>query len=267
MRRLHQLALVGAAFAIVPSAGVLAADMPQIPRPLHIGGSWYLRGDIGMTNQSVGSLFNALDATATTLDTVSKDFDSSPLIDLGIGYRLNDHLRFDLTGEYRGPASFHGLQIYTAPGPTSGTDEYTATKSEVTFLANGYWDIGTWHQITPFIGAGIGASYNTISGFTDVNTPNLGVAYGGTTSKLNLAYAFYAGLGYQVTPSLTIEAAYRYINLGSAQSGDLIAYDGTNTTYNPEEFRNLTSQDFKVGFRWAFDQPTTASYYPPVVKY
>ena len=50
------------------------------------------------------------------------------------------------------------------------------------------------------------------------------------TTQWNLAWQLTAGLAYQVTPNLTIEAAYRYINLGNAQSGDLIAYDGTNTS-------------------------------------
>ena len=262
-------ALIGGALFLLPGAHALAADIPSIPPPVAIGGAWYLRGDIGMTNQSVGSLFNVLDATTTTLTTVSKVFDSSPLIGFGIGYKYSDHVRFDVTGEYRSGASFHGLQIYTAPAPavSPGTDEYTGVKTEWTFLANAYWDIGTWKGLTPFVGAGIGASYNTISGFTDVNTPALGVAYGATASTMNLAWALYAGLGYQVTPNLTIEAAYRYIDLGNAQSGDLVPFTGPNAVNNPEEFHHLTSQDIKVGFRWAFGGGSSSSYYPPVVKY
>jgi len=54
-----------------------------------------------------------------------------------------------------------------------------------------------------------------------------------------------------VTPGFTIDLAYRYIYLGDAETGDLIAYDGTNNTYNPMKFEDLTSQDFKVGLRWA----------------
>ena len=270
MGRPNISALVGGALlTIAPVGAGFAADMPSVPTvPVAVGGSWYLRGDIGMTNQSVGSLFNVLDATALTLDTVSKDFSSSPFVGVGLGYKFNDHFRVDVTGEYRGAASFNGLQIYTnANAALDGTDEYTAKKSELTFLANAYWDITTWRGITPFVGAGIGASYNTISGFTDVNTPQSGVAYGATASQLSLAWALYAGLDYQVTPNLTIEAAYRYINLGNAHSGDLIDYLGGNAEYNPEGFRGLTSHDFKVGFRWYFDAPRQQSYYPPVVKY
>jgi hypothetical protein len=64
---------------------------------------------------------------------------------------------------------------------------------------------------------------------------------------------------------MTLEAAYRYMDLGNAHSGDLIAYDGTNAVYNPMEFRHLTSQDLKIGFRWQFDK--SADYGPAVVKY
>ena len=47
------------------------------------------------------------------------------------------------------------------------------------------------------------------------------------------------------------------------QSGDLIAYTGTNTVYNPMEFRHLTSQDFKVGLRYAFGMPSYAQLLRP----
>jgi opacity protein-like surface antigen len=273
MGRYSLAALVGAAFLLPLSAGAWAADLPEIPPayspPVEVGGSWYLRGDIGMTNQAVGSLYNALyDVSTTSVDNISKNFESSPLFGLGIGYRHNDHLRFDLTGEFRGNATFHGLDVYTDSSTdpaTLGTDEYTAVKTEWTFLANAYWDIGTWHGITPFIGAGIGPSYNTIKGFTDVNTVTNGVAYGAEHSQWSLAWQLTAGLSYQATPNLTVEAAYRYIDLGSAASGDIIAYDGTNDVYNPMEFRHLTSQDFKVGLRYAFDVPQ--DYGPAVVKY
>jgi opacity protein-like surface antigen len=271
MGRLKIAALSGAALFFLPTAGALAADIPQIPAPAKIGGGWYLRGDIGFTNQSVGSLYNVLDDDTEFLTTVSKNFEAAPFVGVGVGYQFNDNFRIDFTGEYRAGATFHGLQIYNNPDddpPTSGTDEYTAVKTEWTFLANAYWDLGTWNKLTPFVGAGIGASYNRISGFTDVNTPNNGLAYGATAGEWNLAWALYAGVAYQITSNLTLEAAYRYIDLGNARSGDLITWDNINDVDNPEEFRHLTSQDFKVGLRWAFGGGSSAkSYYPPVVKY
>ncbi len=98
-----------------------------------------------------------------------------------------------------------------------------------------------------------------------MNVPNAGVAYGATASQWSLAWALHAGVAMQVTPNMTLDLGYSYLDLGNAHSGDLIAYDGTNTVFNPMYFNHLTSHDLKLAVRWNFDQST--GYYPPVVKY
>ena len=80
---------------------------------------------------------------------------------------------------------------------------------------------------------------------------------GNTASTWNFAWAAHAGLAYAVSPNFTIELAYRYIDLGNAESGDLASYLGTNTVYNPMEFKHLTSHDLKLGVRWML-QPEPA---------
>jgi opacity protein-like surface antigen len=242
------------ATAVISLAGpAFAADMPQAV-PYHFAGGWYLRGDIGWSNQAVGSLYNAQYENAVSVTNLSKGFEIGGIFGGGIGYQFNDWFRADVTGEYRGPSTFHGVDSYVAPDPgDNGTDEYTAIKSEWLFLANAYVDLGNWRGITPFVGGGIGASRNTISGFTDVNTPQSGLAYGATASTWQFAWALTAGLGYQITPNTTIEVAYRYLDLGKARSGDLITYDGTNDINNPMEFNHLTSQDVKFSIRYKFN--------------
>lgn len=239
-----------------------AADLPQLPPvyapPIeeYVASGWYLRGDIGMSNQQVKSLNNALYSTATSVNTVQKDFDSAPFFGLGVGYQFNHWFRADVTGEYRGKANFHGLDI-VQNGATLTTDEYRGSKSEWLVLANIYADLGTWYSFTPFIGAGIGASYNTISNFLDVCTTCAGggVATGDTASKWNFAWALHAGVSYKVNSQLTIEFAYRYVNLGDAMSGDLITFNGTNNVNNPMEFKTITSHDLKLGVRWLLEPP------------
>ena len=103
-----------------------------------------------------------------------------------------------------------------------------------------------------FVGAGIGASYNTIHDFKDtcsiVSVCTGGsVATGKDNSKWNFAWALHAGVAYKVTNAFAVELAYRYVNLGDASSGDLVAYNGTNQRFNPMEFRGITSHDFKLG--------------------
>src|SRR5262245_61245548 len=108
MRSVKVLALAGAAMLLTATAN--AADLPQMPPPMYsppveIGSSWYLRGDIGMTNQKVGSLFNVLYGSVDSVTTQQKEFDSSPLFGIGLGYQFNHWLRADVTGEYRGSAN------------------------------------------------------------------------------------------------------------------------------------------------------------------
>jgi opacity protein-like surface antigen len=216
--------------------------------------SWYLRGDIGITNQQIKNLTNIQDVN-NSVQNVGLGFDSSGLFGLGIGYNWNEWLRFDLTGEYRSRANFHGSQVITSGGNTY-TDEYSGSKSEWLFLANAYVDLGTWGGFTPFIGAGVGGARVTIHGFQDVCTVCAGgsVAFGDDHSQWNFAWALHAGLAYKITKNTTFELAYRYVNLGDAQSGDLYAYDGTNNIDNPMKFENLTSHDIKVGLRFNFDE-------------
>ncbi len=250
-----------AGVATVMAGAANAADMPQLmPPPMPVpyyedfARGWYLRGDIGMSNQRVDSLFNVLYGTADSVVTVFKEFDSAPIFGVGIGYQFNNWFRADLTGEYRGGANFHGLDIVESGGSTF-TDEYRAIKSEWLILANVYADLGTWWGFTPFVGVGIGGTRNTISSFMDICTtcPGGGVAHGASTSHFNFAWALHAGVGFKVTNNLTLEFAYRYVDLGKALSGDLVTYLGQNSVNNPMEFRDLTAHDVKFGVRWMFD--------------
>jgi opacity protein-like surface antigen len=124
-------------------------------------------------------------------------------------------------------------------------------------------DLGTWHGITPFLGAGIGASYNTISSFKDVNTANGGVAYADDDSQWDLAWALQAGLAYEVTPGLSLEVGYRYLHLGDAQSGDLNTYDGScppaGCRNSPIKFEDLSSHDVKFAMRWMLGGATAVA--------
>ena len=260
--------LAAASVASLLSTAAFAADLPSImPPPMHYNppvqefGGWYLRGDIGMSNQSVSKLHNALyDVPGTTVTGVGIGFDSAPIFGVGVGYQFNNFLRTDFTAEYRGKANFHGMDIVNA----ASTNIYTGSKSEALFLANIYADLGTWWCLTPFIGAGIGASRNTISSFTDFGPNTTSIAYGAQTSQWNFAWAAHAGVGWKVNNNLTVELAYRYVDLGNAQSGDLVTYTGVNALYNPMEFRGITSHDLKLGVRWTCcDVPPPP---PPLIR-
>lgn len=255
-----------AAGAIVISAtGAIAADIIEPvyePAPV-VAGGWYLRGDIGMSNQQLhGDLYNVLMDSADTDNFQFLDeghFSSAPMMRAGIGYEFNDLLRVDATVEYRGKADFSALDHYSCLSPCGdddstswdGTNRYNAKKSEWLIMANGYVDLGTWSGITPYVGGGLGASRVTISDFRDVGYNNVlaspSVAYGGQHSEWNFAWALHAGLDFDVTDRLTLDLGYSYTHLGDGQSGDLTTYTGTNNINNPSKFSDLTSHDLRFG--------------------
>jgi len=275
MRSVKSLIAAGAASLL--SSAAFAADMPMIaPPPMYAPppviedfGGWYLRGDIGFSNQRVDRLNNVLDANNTS-SVQRLGFNTAGIFGLGVGYRVNNWFRADVTGEYRGNSQFFGTDAITYPGGV-GTDTYHATKSEWVVLANAYVDLGTWWCMTPFIGAGVGGARVSIANFTDQGITNIGgvtgagLAFGDNVAKWNFAWALHAGVAYKVTPNFTVELAYRYLDMGNGLTGDLHAFDGTNAIVNPTTFKSITSHDLKLGVRWDLSNPP-ASEPPPIRK-
>src|SRR5882757_9059652 len=156
------------------------ADRPIAPPPQMYApppvvedfGGWYLRGDIGFSNQRVDRLNNALDVNNTS-SVQNLNFNTAGIYGLGVGYRVNNWFRADVTGEYRGNSQFYGSDRITQVGGV-GMDTYHATKNEWVVLANAYVDLGTWWCMTPFIGAGVGGARVAINGFNDAGLANNG---------------------------------------------------------------------------------------------
>jgi opacity protein-like surface antigen len=286
MRSVKSVVVAGAV-AFLTTTTAFAADVPIAPPPPPYGYApppgyapqpimqpandefvgWYLRGDIGVTQQRVKSLFNVLyEAPGTSVQTVGAGFSGSTLFGLGVGYQFGAWLRADITGEYRAKASIHGLDIVRFNGIPVGTDQYGGNKEEWLALVNLYADLGTWWCITPFIGVGVGGARTTISSFVDINTPTAGVAFAHNESKFNFAYAVHAGLGYKVSNSLTMELAYRYVHLGDAASGDLRTFTGINNVNNPMHFRGVESHDVKLGVRWTCCEPAAPVAAPVLMR-
>jgi opacity protein-like surface antigen len=278
MRSVKSLVAAGAASLL--SSVAFAADMPSImpppayaPPPVQEFGGWYLRGDIGFSNQKVDDLHYGRESAYSQLTSFNQQssFDTAGIFGVGAGYRVNSWFRADVTGQYRGNSNFKAVDRFTgsAGGVSySGIDNYGASKSEWLVMANAYVDLGTWWCITPFIGVGVGGARVTISNFTDngINSlPFSTVSYASapTASRWNVAWAAHAGLAYNVNPNLVLELAYSYVDLGPGQTGVLTTYDGM-TTNNVFKFKDITSHDLKLGVRWNFDSPPV--YAPPLIR-
>jgi opacity protein-like surface antigen len=226
-----------------------AADMgppPYLPpAAIQEQSPWYLRGDIGygLESSNLQFLQNPLNTTNFAFDHSS--LANTPFIRGGIGFDVNNWLRFDTTAEYRFKTAINALGQYTSGG-TTFSEAYQGYLTSLVFLENAYVDLGTWAYLTPFVGAGVGGAYNSVYDFTETG-PTAGSinGTGPATSKWNLAWAAYAGVAYNVTNNYKVELTYRYLSLGSAT--DTIDCTGCNP--NSYKWNNLTSQDFMIGFR------------------
>ena len=118
MRSVKSVVAAGAASLL--SSMAFAADMTIAPPPMSYApppiedfGGWYLRGDIGFSNQRVKRLNNALDA-ANTSSSQHLGFDTAGIFGLGVGYQFNNWFRADVITQWRGRANFHGSQFTDA---------------------------------------------------------------------------------------------------------------------------------------------------------
>jgi opacity protein-like surface antigen len=257
--------IFGLALVLSQAGAAYAADLglpPPPPEPcVGCTGPIYLKGFVGMANPHVGDIF-AEPFKFNDFIIFHEDIKSTPLWGLGIGYDTNHYFRFDITGEYRGKSLFIAQDKYPGGNGTfsvasnaadetflPGTNEYTADIESWVGLVNAYIDLGTWYCVTPYVGGGVGFASISVLGFKDVNVPNLGVAFGQDNTETNFAWALYAGLAYEVTPSLTLDLAYRYTDIGDAQSGKVYTYDN-QLAYNAFEIEDITSHDIMLGVRW-----------------
>ncbi|MFM9976114.1 MAG: outer membrane protein [Beijerinckiaceae bacterium] len=302
MSSLRTLALAGAVLAgatAVASAADLGPPpigLPPVPiaAPILESSGWYLRGDIG-----VGQLDGKFEVLQTGVPTARGSHDSINSTffgGVGVGYQFNSYLRADVTGEFRGSSAFNYKDSFCFDNvrgacgsgrPPSGNgvqgiNSIRGNISSTVFLFNGYVDLGTWHGLTPFVGAGVGVTRNRIDGIVDnglVDNFTNGALSGSSSplqlsrdaTKTNLAWALHAGVGYDVTQNLKLELGYRYLNLGKITDGgskcSLASCAQVPTYYT--RVKDIDSHDFRIGMRWMLGGPSYAAapYEPPrVVK-
>jgi len=268
------------------STAALAADFPpplpppqMVQMPVETGG-WYLRGDVGVGAQDFKNFqFHQTNAGTGAVWPASwridqKDIKDASFVGFGIGYQWNNWLRFDATAEYRTDVKFKAVGSYTEFCPNGRCfDLYDGDHSAIVAMVNAYVDLGTWWCLTPFIGAGVGSAYHRTAALSDV-----GFISGPGTSAFgfanqdhqnwSFAWAAHAGVAYNVSNTFKVELAYRYLNMGTAETAEVLCGgSGCGTGSGPRAFyslQNMTSQDFKIGVRWLLQEPP--SYAPPLVR-
>jgi len=284
MSSVRILALAGAA-ATMSTVAVAADFPPALQQPAYQSApasesGWYLRGDVGVGVQRFQAFdhfqTNAAFVWPASWQIVQKQTDDAAFVDFGVGYQVNNWLRLDATAEHRTSAKFKVIGSYhefCVGGTATCFDQYDGSHAAEVFMLNAYLDLGTWWCLTPFVGAGVGGAWNTVTSVSDVGfiadgTTGFGFS-SANASSWNLAWSAQAGLAYNVSSNLKLELAVRYLNLGSVKTPVVNCSSlGCQGTSGPAAFYTLTnfdSLDLKVGMRWMF-QPEAPVYAPPLIR-
>ena len=110
-----------------------------------------------------------------------------------------------------------------------GLDHFRLYKHSV--MANAYFDYLTCTPWTPYVGAGIGSAY-------------LKADYGNTAKSVyNLAWQVMAGVAYDINSHWTVDAGYRYADLGRIRQN-----------FGDGNVAKLTARDHEImlGVRYTF---------------
>jgi len=260
-------ALLAVLFAGLAGHAV-AADLPEPveeapppvveAQPIDVGG-WYIRGDLDYhksTIRGIDYMTYAVDPCNCSVTPGSKSFDFGKLkggfsLGGGVGYKINDYFRTDLTADYWFKSNFNGQ---TSDLTTVSTE--VSRMSALLVLANAYVDIGTYHGITPYVGAGIGGAHIKWDTVHDPNTTETNPG----SSNWRFAYALMAGASYCLTDRVILDAGYRFTHI---QGGRMFEFDTSSS--GPGFDGGINTHEVRGGLRYQFGGNNGCA--APVVAY
>jgi opacity protein-like surface antigen len=208
----------------------------------------------------------------------------------GIGYHWSKHFRTDVTLDRRNTDQYTGRGSYAydtrtrtttnVGGVVTTTDTFKLTNGTTSddtqlksgaLLLNGYYDVGTRHGFTPYIGAGVGLALLTANrqhGTTEAScayTPpvlatdpdarsqcpaanyatSLKTGASTSTNMLSLAAMATVGVNYALTQNTSIDMNYRYLFINGQDISATINGHNSKVTLG-----DIGDHQLRAGLRW-----------------
>jgi opacity protein-like surface antigen len=251
----------------------VVVDQPE-EVPVEVGSGWYLRGDIGynFSTDADGDFtfrtFDPVSATYSDGQFATASLEDTFTYGIGAGYNFTDWLRADVTFDYFTvgfdgttasalPCSADPAFVGTSCRSTDSADGYA-----LSFLANGYVDLGTYVGLTPYVGAGLGYTYVNWDTMADntfcvgATCPGGNPVFAQTThdgeDSWRFTYALMAGMAYDLTNNLKVDVGYRYRHI---DGDDMFAFDpasiGNGASGVQGEDPGIDTHEVRVGLRYA----------------
>ena len=196
----------------------------------------YLRADIGYSwsdDPSVGydNMVGATFDNRSYGDTIFGEF--------GAGCELGYNLRGEVSAAFRGDNDF-----VWHPDPVDPI--YTSVNSN-TFMFNLYYDIAEIRGFTPYVGVGLGVAHHDVETVSFAPPCAFGCNSQYGKEQYEFAWSLMAGVEKQISPNMSIDVGYRYIDMGDAESEGM---DNLGIMNPPLELDDLTAHELKVGVRY-----------------
>ncbi|MCR9191428.1 MAG: outer membrane beta-barrel protein [Gammaproteobacteria bacterium] len=230
------------ALTLIPASLVYAGTMGEMGEA-HSPQRYFIAvgSGISFANKANPSIDYSLWSDA--IEGYSDSLRDAPLYTAALGYTINDAINVDLSYTFRGLYSYAKYQ--TVPTSTTGEPPLPSRSRYFDLSSNAVMfdvtlDGGVYHAlayntadhgfIQPFIGAGLGVSYNTLSNFhTILANTNVTTSTALDQTTISLAYQFNAGLEW-VYERFSFDIGYRYFNAGRYQSNNYLVTNYTEAT-------------------------------------
>jgi opacity protein-like surface antigen len=258
--------LIGCALFAAGASAAQAADLygngmkdVGYEAPLPVGPSWYARIDGGY------AIHDDPEMTEIGIyDLVDESLGDTWTLGGGIGYYFTPTVRGDITYDHRFEADASGSQL----DPLSGSygERAFGIESDVV-LFNLYYDFNRGARFSPYVGAGLGFTFNrttegtaTLCGCTGIieageETDVAGALMAGFTTKIRGGQTVVGGSSKDgpVTVdsgrNLYLDVGYRFLYLGDVSTGAIVT---TVPVADDPTVESITAHEFRVGLRYDF---------------
>jgi opacity protein-like surface antigen len=263
--------VMGIVAALLAGNAAYAADLYQPPveqpvevvsEPLPSASGWYLRGDVGYAFTKLRGAHFYQGSNSHVADFDKADLDDTWTGGIGVGYKINNHLRADVTLDHIGKADFEGSTSGGCGVATFCTSRDISSLTAWSLMANAYVDIATYGAFTPYVGAGIGGTqvrWDKLKN-TSCETGNSSNCDGtfehDGKRKWRFTYGLMAGTAIDITCNLQADVGYRFRHI---LGGDMFGYKAHG---GPGSDKGLYVHEARAGLRYNFGGCEQAAYVP-----
>lgn len=165
-----------------------------------------------------------------------------------VGFYYDVPVRVEIEYMYRTESEFQNgsrsVRNLTPP-PTTLTASQGFKVRAHSLMFNGYYDINTQTDFTPYIGAGLGLAYLD----TDYKASTTNGTASSSDQSWNFAWSLGAGVAYHLSDVLALDLGYRYLDLGTGDAGSF-RLGGTAAAYAGNASVDYTAHELVLGLRY-----------------